>query len=398
MEPSRARLHLLIAAAASVALIMAVQGIVPALPAAQRALGISDSAAGWFTTAYVLPGVVLTVPLGLLGERVGLRAMFGGSLVVYGVAGAVQPLLSSYVAIVALRAVQGACFAVAMPLTVPIIARAHAAQRQVTAFAVRQTTITAGEFALPLIGTLLATISWKVPLLAQALAVPLGVAAWVVLEDDARTRGMGRAGDVWAVVRAHPTAVVVLLIGFTRFLFKFLVIAYVPLLVVRHLGGSVTTGGLIVTIAAAATGLTATQVPRLLSLLPASRLLCGAALVIAAALLGFALSGSVLVAVPIALLFGIGDGILAVLQDGYLVKTWAPEDQAIASSLSQTARNVGKVAAPAAMTTLLAVMSFGPALVAMAAVALVLAGAFGSLRRLDLRFAPAIATPSSTIA
>lgn len=398
MEPSRGRLHLLIAAAASVALIMAVQGIVPALPAAQRALGISDSAAGWFTTAYVVPGVVLTVPLGLLGERFGLRTMFAGALIVYGVAGAVQPLLSSYVLMVVLRAVQGACFAVAMPLTVPIIARAHAAQRQLGAFAMRQTTITAGEFALPLIGTALATISWKVPLLAQALAVPLGIVAWAVLEDETRTRAMGRAGDVWAVMRAHPRAVVVLLVGFARFLFKFLVIAYVPLLVVRHLGGSVTTGGLIVTVAAASTGLTATQVPRLLSLVPASRLLCAAALVDAAALLGFALSGSVLVTVPIALLFGLGDGILAVLQDGYLVKTWPPEEQAIAASLSQTARNVGKVAAPAVMTALLAVMSFAPALIAMSAVGVVLAGAFGSLRRLDLRFAAPLAAPTTTIA
>ena len=61
----RQRAHLALATCAAVWTMFGVQGVSAALPAVQDALGFSDSGLGLFTAAYMLPGVLMAIPLGL---------------------------------------------------------------------------------------------------------------------------------------------------------------------------------------------------------------------------------------------------------------------------------------------------------------------------------------------
>lgn len=380
---ARARLGIL--AGASVGLVMAVQGVLPSLPALQQEFGFTDEESGLFTLAYVLPGVFLTIPLSIAGSIVSPRSMLGVSLVVYGVAGAGQAWCSTYEQMLALRLVQGVCFAAAMPLTLALIGPIYAgAAAQIRAVSIRQTTITFGEFALPLMGAGLAVLSWKAPVLVQALMIPLGLAALVAFEPrkGSRPPELRGARRLWGIVFRQRGATVVMLISFARFLFKFTYIAYVPILLVGA-GSSVFEAGVVVAVASGMTGVTAWAVPALLRRTTPSRLAVAAATAAAVSLLSLAFLTDWRLAAVTAVVFGFGDGVLIVLQDVYVTRLWSASVRPGAASFSQTARNLGKVASPVVMTGFILLTSVPMGFALMAVLAAALVPAFAWLRTLD---------------
>jgi ACDE family multidrug resistance protein len=391
----RARLAVL--AGASIGLVMAVQGVLPALPALQDEFGFSDEETGLFTLAYVLPGVFLTIPMSVLGSVLNPRTVLALSLVVYGVTGAAQAWCGSYEAMLALRLVQGVCFAAAMPLTLALIGDVYDGPAgQIRAVAIRQTTITVGEFALPLLGAGLAVLSWQAPLLVQAVMVPFGLAALWLLEPrrGARAPELSGARRLWGAVFRKRGAAVVMLLSFGRFLFKFSYIAYVPILLVAE-GASVFQVGLVVSVASGMTGVTASRMPALLRRTAPSQLAALAAAAIGASLLTLAVVHDWRVALATALVFGFGDGVLIVLQDVYVTRLWDGAVRPGAASFSQTARNLGKLASPLAMTAFIVLASVPAAFALMAAIAAAMVPVFAWLRTIDAQFAPAAAAEAA---
>jgi predicted MFS family arabinose efflux permease len=394
MAEARARFVLL--SAAGVVLVMAVQGVLPAMPALQDEFRITNEQVGLFTLVYVVPGVVLTIPLSAVGSRISPRTVLGVALIFYGLSGAAQALVSSYAAMLALRLVQGTCFAAAMPLTLALTADMFTGRRQLRALAMRQTTITIGEFTLPLLGTLLAVLSWRGPLLVQALIVPLGVACLWVLDPRSAPRppelkGISRLARV---VFAQRGAVLVMLIAFARFLLKFSYIGYVPLLLVQHDDASLAQAGVVVAVASGMTSVGASRVPRLLRRLRPSRLVASAVAVSALALATMAATGDWRVALVTALGFGMADGFLVVLSDAYVTRLWSPGARPGAAAVSQTARNVGKLAAPIVMTAFLALGSIPLAFALLAVVTAGLIPLFLVLGAVDGQFAGGAPDPT----
>jgi ACDE family multidrug resistance protein len=289
----------------------------------------------------------------------------------------------------ALRFVQGTCFAAAMPLTLALTADTFTGARQMRALAARQTTITIGEFTLPLLGTLLAVVSWQGPLLVQVLIVPLGVACWLLLDPRTSPPPQELSGIARLArgVFAQRGAVLVMMIAFARFLLKFSYIAYVPLLLVQDGGASLAQAGIVVAVAAGMTSVGASNVPRLLRRLTPSRSVAAAVTASALALATMAATGDWRVALITALVFGTADGVLVVLQDAYVTRLWSPDARPGAAAVSQTARNVGKLAAPIVMTAFLALGSMPLAFGLLALLTVALAPAFLRLGAEDAQFA-----------
>lgn len=391
-----ARARLAAVSAASVVLVMAVQGVLPAMPALQDEFGITNEQVGLFTLVYVIPGVVLSIPMSSIGSRLSPRTVLAGALIVYGLSGAAQALVGTYEQMLVLRFVQGTCFAAAMPLTLAVTADTFAGPEQLRALAARQTTITVGEFTLPLLGTLLAVISWQGPLLVQVAIVPLGVLCFFLL-DARRTPPapeMSGARRLARVVFAQRGAVLVMLIAFMRFLLKFSYIGYVPLLLVQHDGASLAQAGIVVAVAAGMTSVSANRVPYLLRRVAPSRLVTAAVLASALAIATIAATGDWRLALATAIVFGAADGILIVMQDAYVTRLWDAGVRPGAAAVSQTARNVGKLAAPLVMTAFLAVGSIPLAFGLLALVVGSTVPVFARLRMVDAEFASGGSTPA----
>ena len=173
------RSTLLLAAIAAGATVFGAQGISPALPEVQKHFDISNSQVGLITAAYMLPGVLMAIPLGWAADRWGRRVVFGWTALLYGAAGAAQALSPSFDTLLLLRVVQGIGYAGLMPLSVTLIADAFTSAEQVKAQASRQVSLALSEFVLPIVGATLAAVSWRAVLSAATASSPSSFRYWL---------------------------------------------------------------------------------------------------------------------------------------------------------------------------------------------------------------------------
>jgi sugar phosphate permease len=101
------------------------------------------------------------------------------------------------------------------------------------------------------------------------------------------------------------------------------------------------------------------------------------------AMVGFSIAPGWQIALAVGVLYGVGDGVLSVLQDSYAIQTARQHVRAGMISVSQTARNLGKLLSPLVMTAVVAVTSIATAFVVMALAAVLILPFFLPLRNLD---------------
>ena len=379
------RTYIAAIALAAVTASLGIQAVSPGLPAVQRSLDLSITQLGWFTTAYVLPGVLLTVPLGILADSIGRRKLFSVALAIYGIAGLVQAVITSYPAFLAMRVVQGACFAAVMPLTITLIGEPFKGQARIRALAGRNSVLNGSEVVLPITGALLAGLSWRAPFWVQVINIPFAVWCFAII-DEGRSSASGRrkyARDLVGVLVGQPGMVAVLLTNFSRYLFKFIIYAWLPLLMVNEGTASLTEVGIVISSTHLVAAGMATRVPSLIRSIAPSFAAAAAVAALAVATWGFTLVDGWTWALLVGVLYGLGDGTLSVLLDTYAIHTAHEHVRAGMVSVSQTARNLGKLASPVVMTALVAVSSVRSAFVVMAIAGAAIVPLVLPLRRMD---------------
>jgi MFS family permease len=380
---ARPRAYVFLAVAAAVGTLFGVQGISAALPALERDLGVSDAQIGLFTAAYMLPAVIFAVPLGYLADTLGRRRVFVSMAVLYAVAGGAQALMTDFWLLLALRFLQGIGFGGLMPLSMTLIGDALRGPAQLRAQTHRQVAMSIGEFVLPLIGAGLATLSWQTALGAQVLLLPLALAGALVLTDSRSAPvKTGYARELGEAVR-QPGMSGVLTAGFLRFVCKFALIAYLPLLLVDHRGASLAEGALVLSVASGVAAAINFLVVRLLRRLPASRMLVAATAVVGLSLAGFALVPSWQIALVVAVAFGLGDGVLTVVQNALVTEAAPARVRAGLVAVSGMTRNAGKLVAPLAMGALIVAVPVPLAFAIVGAGTLAAIPVLRPVRRLD---------------
>jgi MFS family permease len=378
------RTTLTLAAVAAGATVFGAQGISPALPAVQRAFGISDTQVGLITAAYMLPGVVLAIPLGYLADRLGRRIVFSTTALLYGAAGAAQALAPSFALLLGLRVVQGIGFAALMPLSVTLIADAYRGSEQVRAQASRQVSMTVSELVLPLVGATLAGLSWRAPLAAQGVLVPVALLGFALLDDaHPELRGKAAYASELGVAMREPGMPAVLLAGFLRFWCKFALVAYLPTMLVQRHGASLTQAAIVLSVASGVAAAVNFGVVRMLHQVSGSFLLTAAVLGTGLSLVLFAFVPSWQIGVIVAVGFGVSDGTLQVLQNAFVAIAAPERVRGGLIAVSGMTRNAGKLVAPLVVGALILVVSPPVAFAAVGLSTWALVPALRPLRQLD---------------
>jgi MFS family permease len=363
---------------------LGVQAVAPAAPVLQDQFDLSTSEVGLFTAVYLLPGLLLAIPLGILGDVLGRRPVFAAAALVFAVAGVAGALTDSYAELLAVRFVQGIGFAALMPLTITILGDTYRGFALLHAYSRRAISVVGGDFLMPVIGTALAAVTWYAPLLAQGAMLPAGVAALLVLGPRRYERPSSR--DYRSGVRAslrQPGIPPVLAIGVLRFVFKFTMLTYLPLLLVDEHGLSLTQSGVVLGVSALTAAVASTQVARVLRTVRPSLVVAGALAAIGLALAAFAVVDSWFVAIVVGMAFGTGDGMVSVIQDAFVAQAAEPAVRSGVVSVSATTKNLGKLAAPLVMGALVAVMPIERAFLVMSGTALVGSLVYSRQRSLD---------------
>jgi ACDE family multidrug resistance protein len=323
------------------------QGIVPAIPAIRDHFGLGNFEIGLITSVYLLPGVFSAFAAGSVTQRIGERKVVVGGLVVFGLGGCSLLAAHDLGTLLAVRFVQGIVFGALLSMTVGIIGAvaptgqaAHRGQsRRIVAMA-------AGEALFPIAGALMLTLAWYAPFGLQILALPLAIVAWFVLPDGVPpSRRDAKEGPVESVWKA-PAIVGVQLLGAARFVFKFAVLTYLPVLAVDQVGMSAALLGQLIGVSGALSVVTALLSERLASRLRSSEMViaCMAVIAVSLVLVGAA-SSAILVAIGL-FLYGAQDGVYGVAHN-VLANEMSPAGARMAYvGLTGTVRNVGKFLAP----------------------------------------------------
>jgi hypothetical protein len=142
-----------------------------------------------------------------------------------------------------------------------------------------------------------------------------------------------------------------------RFVGKFALIAYGPVLLVSERGASLTEAALVVSCASSVAALASPIAARGLRYAPASTLLTASVALIGAGLIGLAALPSWGLPLAAAAVFGVGDGSLAVLQNGLVTAAAPPAVRSGVVAVSGMTRNAGKRASPLGMGLLVLAFS-----------------------------------------
>lgn len=308
--------------ASSLALMMGVNFIQPALPAMVQPFGISDSALALVMTVYTAPAIILSPLFGIVADLYGRRLLLAWGLVLFGCGGASIAFAPTFGWVLTLRAIQGVGFSAVIPLTIVLIGDLLEGDNEVGGQGLKVFLDRVGYLILPPLGGLLAAVAWFWPFVLYIAVVPLGffVFSWMP-----ETKGKVESGT-WAYLgemlrlTRHPRLMVAFSAGFLRFFLDYGFLTYFPLFLVRSHGISTAAAGFLYVFFSVGAMLTSSQAGRLATGHDKAQLLFFA----------FVVSGLALVAVPFApaiwlvgaslFFYGLANGVISPMQKSLLTQ------------------------------------------------------------------------------
>ena len=308
--------------AASLALMMGVNFIQPALPAMTEPFGISDSALSLIMTVFTAPAIVLSPIFGVIADMYGRRLLLAGGLILFGISGTAMAFATSFTWLLVFRAIQGIGFSAVIPLTIVLIGDLLDGDEEIAGQGLKVFLDRVGYMILPPLGGLLAAFAWYWPFTLYIITVPLGLMTFFWMPETKGTVTSGtRAylGEMLKLTR-HPRLLVAFSAGFLRFFLDYGFLTYFPLFLVRTHGISTATAGLLYVFFSAGAMITSSQAGRVAAGRDKAQVL----------FIAFLISGIALVAVPFmpgvwlvggALFFyGIANGVISPMQKSLLTQ------------------------------------------------------------------------------
>jgi predicted MFS family arabinose efflux permease len=308
--------------AASLALMMGVNFIQPALPAMTEPFGISDSALSLVMTVFTAPAIVLSPIFGVIADMYGRRLLLAGGLILFGISGTAMAFATSFTWLLVFRAIQGIGFSAVIPLTIVLIGDLLDGDEEIAGQGLKVFLDRVGYMILPPLGGLLAAFAWYWPFTLYIITLPLGFMTFFWMPETKSTVTSGtRAylGEMLKLTR-HPRLLVAFSAGFLRFFLDYGFLTYFPLFLVRTHGISTATAGLLYVFFSAGAMITSSQAGRVAAGRDKAQVL----------FIAFLISGIALVAVPFmpgvwlvggALFFyGVANGVISPMQKSLLTQ------------------------------------------------------------------------------
>jgi ACDE family multidrug resistance protein len=341
--------------ASSLALIMGVNFIQPALPAMVERFGITDASLGLVMTVYTGPAIILAPLFGIVADLYGRRLLLAGGLLIFSLGGAAVGLAPDFTWVLIFRTIQGIGFSAVIPLTIVLIGDLLEGDSEVGGQGLKVFLDRVGYLIFPPLGGMLAAIAWFWPFLVYIAVLPIALAviAWMPeTKAPTHTETWTYLGDMLRLTR-HPRLLIAFAAGFLRFFLDYGFLTYFPLFLVRTHGISTTAAGFLYAFFSVGAMLTSSQAGRLAAGRDKARLL----------FLAFLISGIALVAVPLvpsvglvgaALFFyGVANGVISPMQKSLLTQNAPTELRGGIISFDRLIQQVSKTVSTSVVGLLL---------------------------------------------
>ncbi len=155
--------------------LLAIPAVGPALSAVQIEFGIQNRDIGWMLmSSYTLPALLLVPVTGYLADRFGKKLILFPSLVIFGLCGGLVSLASNIETLICLRFIQGIGGSALVTLSTALIPDLFSGSDRIKIMGYVGATQGIGSGLLPLVGGLLASITWFFPFMTALIALPVG--------------------------------------------------------------------------------------------------------------------------------------------------------------------------------------------------------------------------------
>ncbi|MCF7913855.1 MAG: MFS transporter [Spirochaetaceae bacterium] len=333
--------------------VMGVAAIAPAFPAIAEQLSLSPRQTGLLITVFTVPGIVMAPSLGMLADRFGRRRIIIPSLLLFALAGCACAFIPRFEVLLALRIVQGSGASALTSMSVTLIGDLYSGERQSAAIGYNASVLSVGTAVYPALGGVLAGISWQLPFLLSALALPVGAAVALLIPPTARSHSPGRerprGGQLGQVLRHAAASGILVLFGLGLLQFILLYgayMSYVPFLLNDRFGASSGTTGAVMATMSLATALMASQNRRVTAGMSLGLRLSAAFVLIGGALALFVLLPRLLLIPLAAVLYGFGQGIIIPAVQGTIATRTPLELRASTITVNAMAIRIGQTVGP----------------------------------------------------
>ncbi|MGQ3331015.1 MFS transporter [Halorubrum sp. FL23] len=335
--------------ASTLVAVMGVSLISPALPAVQEAWNISESQASLLLSAFTLPGIFLTLPIGLLTDRIGRKPALIPALIVFGLSGGGIIFISDFTIILALRAIQGAASSAIMMLTVTLLGDLFTGEQRRVLIGTNAAILAVGAAGYPLLGGALATLAWSAPFACFLLALLVAVPGVLLLEEPHRDEN--NSNSSLREFLTGPTPMIPFVVLYLA-IFGIFVILYgaqltaVPFLLANEYHLSSAGIGLLVGLPAVTMGVTAMQGDRVLRSLTSFQSIALGFVSYGIGLVVVAIADSIYVVAGALLLFGLGQGLAEPITDTALNERAPDEFRGSIMSIRTSVLRLGTTIGP----------------------------------------------------
>lgn len=291
---------------------MATSVVSPLIPTIIEEFGVPSSSAGLIVSAATIPGVLTAPVVGWLSDRLGRRIVTVAILLLASFAGGASALSPSLEWLLGLRLVQGAASAGLINMAVVLIVDHWTGTERSKKIGQNSAVITTSIAIVPFVSGLIASFfGWRVSVGAYLLGVPLALVAFRFLPDDVKAADERRLpGSLLKGVLDRYVAVT-LLSAVAAFSIVFgLKFAALPVLVVERFSWTPGAIGALLMVPAVISTVAALKLASVHHRLGAVGSLAAGFGAYAIAALGFYFADTVWAIVAVALIFGIGDGIV----------------------------------------------------------------------------------------
>ncbi len=351
------RAPLAITFATSVAVSMGSSLLYPVLPVIAEDLQVDASKIGLVMAAFTSPAVVLAPICGVIGDRHSRKWMLILGLALFGLAGSAAAFAPSFNWLLFLRALQGVGMSALTPLTIILISDLVSEEREIHGQGMKVVIDRIAMIMFPIIGGVLAAISWRLAFAPFLLAMPLALAAYFWMPETCKPGTDTLRQYFGQTLRGlrEPRLRTAFATGFTRFFLDYGLFTYLSLFLALRYGASTATAGWLIGISSAGSIFTAISIGHIHTRMATERFLALAFLACALALAAVALNPPVWIIGVAVFVFGLGNGLISPLQKSLLTRNTQPSLRGGVISVDRVIQQIAKSLAPTLMGLLLLV-------------------------------------------
>ena len=156
----------------------------PVLPVLQDVFTINNRDIGWMImSSYTLPALFFIPFTGYLADRFGKKNILIPSLFVFAISGSLISLAQNADTVIVLRFIQGLGGSALLTLSPALVPDLFQGQERVKAMGYTGVTQGIGAGLLPMLGGLLASVTWYLPFLTAVIGLPIGLYLIIYLKN-----------------------------------------------------------------------------------------------------------------------------------------------------------------------------------------------------------------------